>query len=62
MRGAAISNKAAEVGALLGRPDKAQFIDAKDAVRCRCRQSMRIMPTPPDTHHRIRYYVGAPLL
>ena len=27
--------KVAEVGALLGRPDKAQFIAAKNEVRCR---------------------------
>ena len=62
LRKAAEEDKAAEVGALLGREDKAQLIDAADEVRCRCRHSMRIMPTPPDTHHRIQYYVGAPLL
>ena len=37
LRGAAEKGKAAEVGALLGRPDTAQFIDAKDAMVCCCR-------------------------
>ena len=38
LREAAKEGAAAEVGALLGRPDKAQFIDAGDPVRYHCRR------------------------
>ena len=44
LRKAAAEDTAVVVGALLGREDKAQFINAKDEVRCRCCQHSMRMP------------------